>query len=101
MGKPVFNNGPRSLPENFPYYFTLNNLGFDKFLLADKSFPKALPSLKDCVLVHNNLCQKFVSSLDWPIKFDERFKVPSAPCYFYIFKKLSCVCSSNRIIWKW
>ena len=31
------------------------------------------------VSVNNNLCGKLVSSLELPIKFDERFKVTSVP----------------------
>ena len=32
---------------------------------------------ESCVLVNNNLCGKLVSSLELPIKCDERFKVTS------------------------
>ena len=40
-------------------------------------FAKALESLEICVSVNNNLCGKFVLSLELPMTFDERFKVTS------------------------
>ena len=50
---------------------------FGNFVLADKLFAKALQSLETCVSVNNNLCGKLVSSLEFPITFDKRFKVTS------------------------
>ena len=50
---------------------------FGNFVLADKLFAKALQSLEICVSVNNNLCGKLVSSLEFPITFDKRFKVTS------------------------
>ena len=47
-GKPVFSNGPRSLPKNI----------FDNSVLADDPSAEALRSLETCVLVNNNLCGK-------------------------------------------
>ena len=44
-------------------------------MLADDPLAKALRIFEACVSVHNNLCGKLVSSLEFPIKFDERFKV--------------------------
>ena len=41
------------------------------------------------VLVNNNFCEKLVSSLELPIKFDERFKVTSVPFFMSDFNLLS------------
>ena len=56
----------------------------------DESFAKALQSLETCVLVNNNLCGKLVSSLEFPVKFDERFQVTSVPFLIPDFNWLSC-----------
>ena len=61
---PVFNNGPKSLPRNLPDCSILCNWVFYNFILADKSFEKALRSLETCVLVNNSLCRKLFSSLE-------------------------------------
>ena len=53
-GKPVFSNGPRSLPKNPPGCPVLCNWFFDNFILADELFVKALQNLKTCVLVNDN-----------------------------------------------
>ena len=42
-----------------------------------------------CVLLNNNLCGKLVSSLERPIKFDERFKFTSVPFFIVDFNLLS------------
>ena len=60
-GKPVFSNGPRSVPKNFPDCPMLCNWVFDNFIIADELFAKVLRSLKTCILVNNNLCGKLVS----------------------------------------
>ena len=51
---------------------------------------KALRISETCVLVNNNLCGKLVSSLELPIKFDERFKVTSVPFFNADFNLLNC-----------
>ena len=55
-------------------------------ILADEPFAKALRIFKTCVSFNNNLCGKLVSSLEFPIKFDERFKVTSLT--FFIAENL-------------
>ena len=35
---------------------------------------------------NNNLCGKLVSTIELPIKFDERFKVTSAAFFYCIFR---------------
>ena len=42
------------------------------------------------VIVNNNLCRKLVSSLEVPIKFDERLKGTSVPFSIAYFNLLSC-----------
>ena len=85
-GKPGFSNGPKT-PPDCPI---LCNWVFDNFILADELFAKAFWSLKTCVLVNNNLCGKLYSSLELPIAFDERFKVPSVPFFTPDFNLLNC-----------
>ena len=46
--------------------------------------------LQTYVLVNNNLFGKLVSSLEFPIKFDERIKVTSVPFFVPDFNLLSC-----------
>ena len=46
-------------------------------MLGDEPFAKSLQFFETCVSVNNNLCRKLVSSLEFPIKLDERFKVTS------------------------
>ena len=60
-----------------PDCIILDNWFFENFILADEPFVKALKILETCALFDNNLCGKFVSSLQIPIKFDEKFKVTS------------------------
>ena len=43
-----------------------------------------------CKPVNNNLREKLVSSLEFPIKFDETFKVTSVPFFTADFNLLSC-----------
>ena len=40
--------------------------------------------------MNNNLHEKLVSSLEFPIKFYERFKVTSVPFFITDFNLLSC-----------
>ena len=58
---------------------SLDNRVFENFILANKPVAKALRIFGTCVIVNNNSCVKTVSSLKFPIKFDERFKVTSVP----------------------
>ena len=66
-GKPAFSNGTKSLSRTPPDFTILCNWFFyaiDNFILVDELFAKNLLSLETCALVNNNLCGKFVSSLD-------------------------------------
>ena len=45
---------------------------------------------ESCVSVNNNLCEKLVSSSEFPTKFDERFKVTSVPFFIPDFNLSSC-----------
>ena len=57
----------------------LDNWVFKNFILADQPFAKALSVFETYVSFNNNLCGKLVSSLELPIKTDERFKFTSVP----------------------
>ena len=48
-GKPVFSNGPKSLPKNPPDCSILCNWVFDNFTLAEELFAKAARSLETCI----------------------------------------------------
>ena len=63
---------------------------FQIFILSTEPFAKTLQSLKTCVLFDNELSKKLVSSLELPIKFDERFKVMSVLFFISNFNLLSC-----------
>ena len=65
-----FSNCPKSLPKNPPYSPILCNWVFDKFILADEPFEKALRSLETCVLLGNNLWGKLFLVLESPIIFN-------------------------------
>ena len=77
---------------NPPHCIILENWVFEKFILADEQFAKALRIVQTCVGVNNNLCGKLVLSLEFLIKFsifDERFKFTSVPFFipdFSLFK---------------
>ena len=49
-GKPVFSNGPRSLPRNPPDYVILCKWIFDNFILAEEPCAKVLRSFETCVI---------------------------------------------------
>ena len=76
---PVSSNGSKSLPKNLPDCPMLCNWAFDNLILAEELFAKGFWSLETCVLVYNNLWRKLFSLLESPTKFDEIFKVTSAP----------------------
>ena len=83
-------NSSDGLTINPPNYTILNNGVFENFVLANEAFAKALRIFETCLSVNNNLCGKLVSSLELPIKFDERFKATSAPIFIPDFNLLSC-----------
>ena len=62
---------------------------FENFILADEPFAKALRIFQTCVSVSNILCGQLVLSLEFPIRFDERFKVTSAPFFIPDFNLLN------------
>ena len=74
---------------DYPDCTILDKWTFENFILADEPFAKSLHVFETCVLVNNNLCRKQVSSLEFPIKFDERFKVTSVPFFVADFNLLS------------
>ena len=64
---------------NRPNGAVLDNWFFLNFILAEEPFAKALRVFGTCVWVNDKLHGKLVLPLAQPIKFDERFKVTSAP----------------------
>ena len=76
--------------KNSPACIILDNRVFENFILVDEPFAKALQMFETCVSVNNVLCGKSVSSLEFLIKFDKRFKVTSVPFLFSNFNLLSC-----------
>ena len=79
--KPIFSNGPRSLPRNPPDYIISDSWVFHNFISDDELFAKALGSLETCLSVINNIYRKLVSSLESLITFLERFQVTSFPFF--------------------
>ena len=61
-----------------------------KFILVDKPFAKALPIFETFVLANNSLYRELVSSIKFPIKFDEKLKVASVLFFIPDFSLLSC-----------
>ena len=59
----------------------LDDWVFEDFVLADEPFAKAFPIFETCLSVNNSLCGKLVSSLEIPIKLDERFNVILTPFF--------------------
>ena len=59
-------------------------------MLTDEPFVKALRIFENCVSVNNNLCGKFASSSELPIKFDKRFIVASVTFFIPYFNLWSC-----------
>ena len=57
----------------------LDNWVCEHFILVDETFTKALQIFETFILVNNKLCEKLVSSLEFPIKSDDRFKVTLVP----------------------
>ena len=60
----------------------LDNWLFENSALDDKLFGKAFRIFETCVSVNNNFCEKLVSSLEFPVKFDGRLKVTSVHFLF-------------------
>ena len=55
-GKPVFSDGPRTLPRNPLNWIILDNWVFDNLISVDKIFAKVLQRFAACLLVNNDLC---------------------------------------------
>ena len=69
-----------SMPQITPPDCTnFDNWVFENFILADQPFAKALRVFETYVSFNNNLYGKLFSSLELPIKTDERFKFTSVP----------------------
>ena len=84
-------NPPPPPPPNFrgeetmrtpPNCTILDNWLFENSALDDTLFGKAFRIFETCVSVNNNFCEKLVSSLEFPVKFDGRLKVTSVHFLF-------------------
>ena len=62
---------------------------FANFTIADKLFAESVRIFETCLSVDNNLSEKLVSSLKFPIQFDKRFKVTSVTFSMADFNLLS------------
>ena len=82
-GKPIFSNGPRSLPKHPPDLLILCNRVFDNLVFFDKLV------FEICVWVSNNSWAKLLSSLESQTTFDESFAVTSVPYFILDFNLLS------------
>ena len=60
------------------------------FILADGPNAKSLRIFQTCVVGNKNLCGKLASSLELPIKFDERLEVTSVLYFIADLNLLSC-----------
>ena len=58
-----------------PNYTIIDSSVFENFILDDELFVKSLQSLETCPPVNENLHRKLVSSLEFPVALNERFKV--------------------------
>ena len=86
IGGPNILGGLNRNPADF---IILDKWVFENFILADERFAKALRIFETFVSVNNSLLEKLVSSLEFPVKFDERFKVTSVPFFILDFNILS------------
>ena len=80
-------SGPNRNPPNCK---TLGNWVFENFVLDDERFAKSLQIFQTYVLVDKNLRGKLVSSLEFPVTFDERFQFTSISFLIPDFNLLSC-----------
>ena len=69
------------------HYFS--PLVVDNFTSASKLFARTLQISGTCLSVSNNLCGNLVWSLEWPIKFDEKFRIFSVAFFVSDFNILS------------
>ena len=60
-GKPVFSDGPKSLPRSPSDCNILDRWVFDNFILVDELFAKPLRSLETFLSVNNNIMNKILN----------------------------------------
>ena len=60
-GKPVFSDGPKSLPRSPSDCNILDRWVFDHFILADELFAKPLRNLETFLSVNNNIMNKILN----------------------------------------
>ena len=70
--------------------YDLRKSSFLKFILADEPFAKALRIFETFVSANNSLYRELVSSIEFPIKFDEKLRVASVLFFIPDFSLLNC-----------
>ena len=93
IGEPNILGGPNRNPLSCAI---LNKLVFESFMLVDEPFDKVIRVIETSVSINNNLCGKLISSLEFPIKFEKRFKFTSVPFFISDFNVLSCELDNFR-----
>ena len=86
------------MPKTPPGCTMLDSCIVENIILAIEPFVKSLRMFETCVLVNNDLYQKFISSLELQIKIDEWFKVTSVP--FFISDLTLCSCELDNFPFK-
>ena len=71
--------------KNLPNCTIWDSWIFEKFILADEPFARALRVFETCVLINTNLSEKLVSMLKLPTTFDESFRVTSVQLLYHWF----------------
>ena len=92
----------RSRKLNLPNCIILDSYVVEDFILADEPFVKASRMFEACVLIDNNLSEKWVLILDLPAAFDARFKDTSVPVLILDLNLLSSElgsCRSTVLYW--
>ena len=74
----------------------LDSWVFENLILLDETFTKALRMLKYFVLVKIIYVENYVSSLESPITFDERFKVTWVSFFVPDFNLLRCNLNNSQ-----
>ena len=73
-----------------PPFCILVDCAFDNLISVDVWLAKTLRRFATCLLVNNNLCEKFVSSSELLIIFDDNLKATLVPFFIAEFNLLSC-----------
>ena len=83
----VISNGSRSVTRNPLDCIILDNWAFDRLILVDELFAKAL---RRFTVTYNNVWGKLISSSELPIIFNDNLKTTSVSLFAAYFNLLSC-----------